>query len=112
RTRTDQVPGDLRRDPGPPRSPAVDLLLELSGDSDGVPEDLRRNFDRYLHETYVAEGRGPALCLAVERGGSLFGVIVATHRHSCVTSTRSAARCSRSPGSPWSSPGDGEQAGV
>lgn len=82
------------------------MLLELSGDSDGVPEDLRRSFDRYLHETYVAEGRGPALRLAVERGGSLFGVMVATHRHRCMTSAKkSAAKCSRSPGSPWSSPG-------
>jgi Ribbon-helix-helix protein, copG family len=37
------------------RRPAEDPLLELSGDLDGLPEDLSENFDRYLSETYVAE---------------------------------------------------------
>lgn len=37
------------------RQPASDPLLELSGDIDGLPPDLSREFDRYLNETYVAE---------------------------------------------------------
>ena len=37
------------------RRPVEDPLLELSGDLDGLPEDLSVNFDRYLNETYVAE---------------------------------------------------------
>jgi hypothetical protein len=30
-------------------------LLELSGDIDGLPPDMSREFDRYLNETFVAE---------------------------------------------------------
>jgi hypothetical protein len=30
-------------------------LLELSGDIDGLPPDMSREFDRHLNETYVAE---------------------------------------------------------
>lgn len=41
------------------RSPANEPLLELSGDIDGLPEDLSENFDRYLNETFVAERLGP-----------------------------------------------------
>ena len=41
------------------RSPAEDPLLELSGDLDGLPEDLSENFDRYLNETFVAEPPAP-----------------------------------------------------
>ena len=41
------------------RSPAEDPLLEWSGDIDGLPEDLSRNFDRYLDETFVAEPLAP-----------------------------------------------------
>jgi hypothetical protein len=37
------------------RRPVEDPLLELSGDLDGLPEDLSERFDRYLNETYVAE---------------------------------------------------------
>ena len=37
------------------RSPAPDPLLELSGDIDGFPPDLSREFDRYLNETFIAE---------------------------------------------------------
>ena len=37
------------------RPPAEDPLLELSGDLDGLPEDVSENFDRYLNETFVAE---------------------------------------------------------
>jgi len=37
------------------RQPSSDPLLELSGDIDGLPPDLSREFDRYLNETYVAE---------------------------------------------------------
>ena len=37
------------------RQPSGDPLLELSGDIDGLPPDLSREFDRYLNETYVAE---------------------------------------------------------
>jgi len=32
-----------------------DPLLDLSGDIDGLPPDLSRNFHRYLNETYIAE---------------------------------------------------------
>ena len=41
------------------RRPAEDPVLELSGDIDGLPADLSRNFDRYLDETFVAEPRAP-----------------------------------------------------
>ena len=35
-------------------------LLSLSGMiTDGLPTDLSENFDRYLNETYVSEGRAP-----------------------------------------------------
>jgi len=35
-------------------------LLSLSGMiADGLPADLSENFDRYLNETYVSEGRTP-----------------------------------------------------
>jgi hypothetical protein len=37
------------------RAPADDPVLELSGDIDGLPEDLSENFDRYLAQTFVAE---------------------------------------------------------
>jgi hypothetical protein len=37
------------------RPRADDPLLELSGDIDGLPPDLSREFDRYLNETFVAE---------------------------------------------------------
>ena len=37
------------------RARADDPLLELSGDIDGLPPDLSREFDRYLNETFVAE---------------------------------------------------------
>jgi hypothetical protein len=37
------------------RRPVHDPLLELSGDIDGLPPDLSREFDRYLNETYIAE---------------------------------------------------------
>lgn len=37
------------------RPPADDPLLELSGDIDGLPDDLSERFDRYLNETFVAE---------------------------------------------------------
>ena len=34
---------------------SVDPLLDLSGDIDGLPEDLSEGFDRYLNATFVAE---------------------------------------------------------
>jgi hypothetical protein len=37
------------------RRPSSDPVLELSGDIDGLPPDLSREFDRYLNETFVAE---------------------------------------------------------
>ena len=37
------------------RRPSSDPVLELSGDIDGLPPDLSRDFDRYLNETFVAE---------------------------------------------------------
>jgi hypothetical protein len=37
------------------RRPSTDPVLELSGDIDGLPPDLSREFDRYLSETFVAE---------------------------------------------------------
>lgn len=37
------------------RPPASDPLLGLSGDIDGLPPDLSREFDRHLNETFVAE---------------------------------------------------------
>ena len=37
------------------RPVAGDPLLNLSGDIDGLPPDLSRNFHRYLDETFVAE---------------------------------------------------------
>jgi hypothetical protein len=39
------------------RQPADDPLLDLSGDIDGLPPDLSREFDRYVNETFVAEPR-------------------------------------------------------
>ena len=41
------------------RRPAEDALLDLSGDIDGLPADLSRNFDRCLAQTYVAEPPAP-----------------------------------------------------
>jgi hypothetical protein len=41
------------------RRPAKDPLLELSGDIDGLPPDLSREFDRYLNETFIAEPHPP-----------------------------------------------------
>lgn len=41
------------------RRPASDPLLELSGDIDGLPPDLSREFHRYLNETYIAEPHPP-----------------------------------------------------
>ena len=41
------------------RRPAEDPVLELSGDIDGLPADLSESFDRYLHETFVAEAQAP-----------------------------------------------------
>jgi hypothetical protein len=40
------------------RRPAEDPLLDLSGDLDGLPEDLSESFDRYVNETFVAEPPG------------------------------------------------------
>jgi hypothetical protein len=37
------------------RRPASDPVLALSGDIDGLPPDLSREFDRHLNETFVAE---------------------------------------------------------
>jgi hypothetical protein len=37
------------------RQRAGDPVLELSGDIDGLPPDLSRDFDRCLSETFVAE---------------------------------------------------------
>ena len=37
------------------RRRSTDPLLELSGDIDGLPPDLSREFDRHLNETFVAE---------------------------------------------------------
>lgn len=37
------------------RQPVSDPVLELSGDIDGLPPHLSREFDRNLDETYVAE---------------------------------------------------------
>jgi hypothetical protein len=37
------------------RQPVSDPVLELSGDIDGLPPSLSREFDRRLNETYVAE---------------------------------------------------------
>jgi hypothetical protein len=36
-----------------------DPLLELSGDIDGLPQDLSQNFDRHLNATFVAEPLSP-----------------------------------------------------
>ena len=36
-----------------------DPVLELSGDIDGLPADLSREFHRYLAETFVAEPHPP-----------------------------------------------------
>ena len=41
------------------RRPADDPLLDLSGDIDGLPADLSKNFARYLDETFVAEPPAP-----------------------------------------------------
>jgi hypothetical protein len=41
-------------------APRDSALLSLSGMiADGLPTDLSENFDRYLNETYVSEGRAP-----------------------------------------------------
>jgi hypothetical protein len=41
-------------------APRDSALLSLSGMiADGLPADLSENFDHYLHETYVSEGRAP-----------------------------------------------------
>jgi hypothetical protein len=37
------------------RRPSADPLLDLSGDIDGLPPDMSREFHRYLSETFVAE---------------------------------------------------------
>jgi hypothetical protein len=37
------------------RRSSVDAVLDLSGDIDGLPPDLSREFDRYLNETFIAE---------------------------------------------------------
>jgi hypothetical protein len=37
------------------RRPSSDPVLELSGDIDGLPADLSREFDRSLNESYIAE---------------------------------------------------------
>ncbi len=39
------------------RESAADPLLDLSGDIDGLPADLSRDFHRHLNETFVAESR-------------------------------------------------------
>lgn len=39
--------------------PVDDPLLDLSGDIDGLPPDLSRDFHRYLNETFVAEPHPP-----------------------------------------------------
>jgi hypothetical protein len=39
------------------RGPNEDPLLDLSGDIDGLPPELSRDFDRHLNETFVAEPR-------------------------------------------------------
>lgn len=41
------------------RPPATDPLLDLSGDIDGLPPDLSREFHRHLNETFVAEPHPP-----------------------------------------------------
>lgn len=46
------------------RQPVSDPVLELSGDIDGLPPELSREFDRYLNETYVAE---PAVAYRARR---------------------------------------------
>jgi hypothetical protein len=50
------------------RRPADDPLLELSGDIEGLPEDLTENFDRYLNETFVAEKPSPRYRTGRRRG--------------------------------------------
>jgi hypothetical protein len=41
------------------RPASEDPVLDLSGDLDGLPEDLSARFDHYLNETYVAERPAP-----------------------------------------------------
>ena len=41
------------------RPPSKDPLLDLSGDIDGLPEDLSEGFDRYLNASFVAEPLAP-----------------------------------------------------
>ena len=41
------------------RQRVEDPLLDLSGDIDGLPADLSAHFNRYLHETFVAEPPAP-----------------------------------------------------
>jgi hypothetical protein len=42
------------------RRPGADPLLELSGDIDGLPDDVSEGFDRYLNATFVAEPVAPS----------------------------------------------------
>jgi len=37
------------------RQASSDPVLDLSGDIDGLPPDMSREFDRHLNETFVAE---------------------------------------------------------
>ena len=37
------------------RRSSADPVLDLSGDIDGLPPDLSREFDRHLNETFIAE---------------------------------------------------------
>jgi hypothetical protein len=37
------------------RQVSSDPVLDLSGDIDGLPPDMSREFDRHLNETFVAE---------------------------------------------------------
>lgn len=41
------------------RRAAPDPVLELSGDIDGLPQDLSEHFERYIDETFVAEPFAP-----------------------------------------------------
>ena len=38
----------------------ADSLIELSGDIDGLPEDIGANFDRYVNEVFVARPLVPS----------------------------------------------------
>jgi hypothetical protein len=39
----------------PTRPSSADPVLDLSGDIDGLPPDLSREFDRHFNETFTAE---------------------------------------------------------